>query len=203
MDRVEFFDDLADRWDEICDIGRVAASLRAGLAGMHIRFDECLVDVGCGTGTLLRCLLDSLGPEGRVHAVDISPRMIERARAKIADPRVSFTVTSADRLPVPDASVDRVFCFSCWPHFDAPAEALAEFERVLRPGGTLHVWHVDGREAINGIHKNAGEAVARDVLEPGEELAALLRGQRFDVYEVIDTPHEYRVFATRGAGRKS
>ncbi|MCU0610756.1 MAG: class I SAM-dependent methyltransferase [Candidatus Eisenbacteria bacterium] len=202
MERVRFFDDLADRWDDVCDIKRVAASIRAGLAGMGIRPSECIVDIGCGTGTLLRCLLDVLGPEGRVHAVDISPRMIERARAKIVDPRVSFTVTSADRLPVPDASVDRVFCFSCWPHIDQPEPVLAEFARVLRAGGTVSIWHADGKEIINGIHQNAGEAVASDVLEPGEELAGLLRDRGFDVREVIDVPSEYRVSATRGAGRK-
>jgi len=203
MDRARFFDDLADRWDGICDIERVAASLHAGLAGMAINPSEHIVDIGCGTGTLLRCLLEVLGPEGAVHAVDISPRMIERARAKITDPRVSFAVTSADRLPTPDASVDRVFCFSCWPHIDEPVVVLAEFRRVLRPGGSLHVWHVDGRETINGIHRSAGDAVANDTLEPADELANLLNDQEFDVHEVIDTPTEYRVSATLSAGRES
>lgn len=203
MERVRFFDDLAERWDAVCDVQRVAASIRAGLLVMGINPGEHVVDVGCGTGTLLRCLLDVLGPGGRVHAVDISPRMIDKARAKIDDPRVSFAVTSAARLPVLDSSVDRIFCFSCWPHIDQPEPVLAEWARALRPGGVVSIWHADGRDIINGIHRNAGAAVADDILAPAEALAALLGCHGFDVYEVIDTPTEYRVSAIRGAGRAS
>ncbi|MBN1423990.1 methyltransferase domain-containing protein [Candidatus Fermentibacteria bacterium] len=203
MDRACFFDDLADRWDDVCDIERVAVSLRAGLAGMNIKPSERIVDIGCGTGTLLLCLLDVLGPGGRVHAVDTSPRMINKARAKISDDRAWLVLAAADRLPSADASVDRVFCFSCWPHIGQPLTVLNEFLRVLRPGGVLHVWHADGKETINRIHRSAGGAVAKDILVPGEDLAHLLNAQGFNVYETIDTYFEYRVSATRAAGREA
>ncbi len=197
LSRVQFFDERADRWGE--DRARVE-SLREGLARLGIGPSEAILDVGCGTGTLVSCLLDLLGPSGRVHAIDISPRMIAKASSMVADPRVSFALTSADRLLLPSSSVNRIFCLSCWPHLDDPEACLDEFARVLRPAGRLHIWHLVGRDTVNMIHRRAGGAVGNDTLEPAEDLARLLDTRGFEVYELVDVPQACPISAVRRGG---
>ncbi len=155
------------------------------------------------TGVLLGVLLERLGPAARVEAVDLAPRMIARASVKHPDARVRFHVAGAARLPLPDASVDRAVCFSVWPHLHDPDAVIAELERVLRPGGTVHVWHVDGRETIDAIHRGAGEAVGDDRLEPADALAGRFRRRGFTVTEAVDTADTYRVTAVSSAPEAS
>jgi len=200
MSRKEYFDELSERWDTIIDLPRVRSRLRSGLAAMGIDSDEKIIDIGCGTGNLSICLLELLGTNGRIHAVDLSPLMLAQARGKIPDSRVAFHETAADSLPLKTGSVDRVICFSTWPHITNPNETLAEFSRVLRHTGQLYVWHIDSRETINDIHRNAGEAVRSDLLPPASELAALIEEHDFVVKTVIDNNVEYIIAAERSDG---
>lgn len=103
----------------------------------------------------------------------------------------------AEALPVPNGVLDRVICFSVWPHFEVPTQVAAELWRVLKPGGVLDVLHVDGRETINRIHADAGGAVASDVLPPADVLAGLLSGVGFRPRELADDPDRYRVSVIR------
>ncbi len=128
-------------------------------------------------------------------AVDISPRMLEVARSKIADPRVTWHLADARSLPLADASCDRVVCYSVWPHFDDRHAVAVELRRVLRPGGSLHVWHLSGRERINEIHASAGEAVRHDLLGPVSETAAVLGAAGFSVHTAVEGPERYLVTA--------
>lgn len=195
-----FFDELAPRWEEMIDLPRVLAELRRGLDGLGIAASEAIGDIGCGTGVLAGELLARLGPAGRVEAVDLSPRMLEQARARLPDPRVRFHLADAAGLPLPARSLDRVICFSAWPHFDDPDRVIAQLRRVLRPGRPAHVWHVDSRQTINQIHAGAGEAVHRDLLEPAARLAGRFEAAGFSVLQTVDSEDAYLVTAARGDG---
>ena len=197
MSRREYFDGLSSRWDTIIDLPRVRFRLRSGLETMGIGVEEHVVDIGCGTANLSLCLLEILGPKGRIHAVDISPMMLTRAREKVSDPRVEFHETSADHLPFDTQTIDRVICFSTWPHITDPDGTLVELRRVLRDGGWLHIWHIDSRETINDIHRNAGEAVRLDLLSPASDLAGLMEEHGFAVRFAVDDDEEYRIAAQR------
>jgi demethylmenaquinone methyltransferase/2-methoxy-6-polyprenyl-1,4-benzoquinol methylase len=197
--RTAFFDGIADKWDSWEDLPALATRLAAGLAQLGLRPDEVVLDVGCGTGNLTQALLAWLSPQGRVVAVDIAPRMIETARRKVPDARVEWHVADARSLPLPDASVDRVFCYSVWPHFDDCAAVAAELRRVLRPGGCLHVWHLAARERINEIHSSSGEAVGHDMLPPADETAALLARVGFSIMKVFEDQERYWITAVNPA----
>ncbi len=193
MTRIEFFDNLATRWDTIVDVQEIGRRLQCGLVNLRLDKAEHVVDIGCGTGTLLGCLIDELGSDGRIDAIDFSAKMIAEAQAKIPDSRVIFHQADVQALPLPDESFDRVFCFSSWPHFTDPTAAIKEIRRILKPWGIFHVWHVDSRETINRIHADAGEPVSGDLLPPASVLARQLEGFGFVTMEVIDNAHEYRV----------
>lgn len=196
-DKVRFFSELADRWDAQHDMQSLGDNLSAGLAELHVETAETVLDVGCGTGNLTRALLDRLGRDGCVMAFDLAPAMIDTARRKNSDPRVRWTVADASEVPLPDESVDRVICFSVWPHFDDAAACAHELRRVLRRGGRLHVWHLASRHRINAIHSTADEAVCKDLLGPAAETADLLRGIGMAPVEVVDDDRRYLVTAVK------
>jgi ubiquinone/menaquinone biosynthesis C-methylase UbiE len=100
---------------------------------------EVVLDVGCGTGSLVVAAKRRVGPAGSVRGVDASPEMIAQARAKAAKARldVSFDVARAEALPVPDASVDVVLSTLMLHHLPAAVRErfAGEIRRVLKPGG--------------------------------------------------------------------
>jgi demethylmenaquinone methyltransferase/2-methoxy-6-polyprenyl-1,4-benzoquinol methylase len=195
--KVRFFDGIAEKWDGWEDLDGVAAKLSAGLDELGVGPGESVVDVGCGTGNLTKALLQKVSPGGRIVAVDFSPEMVSQAKAKVSDPQVEWHVTDVTDIPAEDESMDRVICFSVWPHFDDPAAAVRELRRLLGPSGKLHVWHLSSRATINEIHASAGEAVCDDVLGPAEETANLIEGLGFSIEEVVDDDVRYLVTATK------
>ena len=97
-----------------------------------------VVDVGCGCGYSLPKLAQRFVP-GELVGVDIDPVMLDAARAEAAraDISVKLVEASSARMPLADASVDLLFCHQTFHHLVEQEEALAEFLRVLRPGGVL------------------------------------------------------------------
>jgi len=97
------------------------------------------LEVGCGTGGLLAA---ASGSGRRVVGVDVASRWLVVARRRLADRgrNVPLVAAEAERLPWPDATFDAVAADSVLEHLDDPSRALAEWRRVLRPGGVLVVW---------------------------------------------------------------
>jgi len=196
--RQEYFEELSARWDGFTDGERVRMALRSTLSGIPIDPAEHIVDIGCGTGNLSIVLLEMLGPAGKVTAVDFSGAMVDVARAKIDDPRVRWLVADVAALSLGDASVDRVVCFSAWPHFPDAQTAACELRRILKSGGMLHILHIDSRAKINAIHGGVGGAIGSDYLPPAHELAMVLSTSGFSVREQIDAEDAYRISAEKG-----
>jgi SAM-dependent methyltransferase len=96
------------------------------------------LEIGSGTGYFSLNLLQ-LGLIERLVATDISPGMLDElgATAERLGLEVETQVTDAERLPFEDASFDIVFGHAVLHHLPDLGAALAEFRRVLRPGGTL------------------------------------------------------------------
>jgi len=200
--KLSFFDAAAERWDGTQDLARLQARLAAGLAELGAGGDEAVLDLGCGTGNLTRALLGSLSREGRVVAVDFSLPMLAAAGGKVGDdPRVRWCCADADTLPLADDTFDRVICFSAWPHFDDPFGVARELARVLRPGGSMHIWHAASRHRINEIHVSAGAEVCCDLLHPAAETTEVLEHCGLSATAAIDDDTRYLVTAVKGADR--
>jgi SAM-dependent methyltransferase len=91
------------------------------------------LDAGCGTGFQAR-VLDELG--WRAHGLDLSGGLLAVARDRL--PGAAFAQGALEALPYADASFEAVVCCGSTLSFvDAPARALGEMARVLRPGGRL------------------------------------------------------------------
>jgi len=192
--RVAFFDSIAEMWDGWHDMAALSAQFSQAFDAFGLEPGEKVLDVGCGTGNLTQALLERLGPDGGITAIDLSPAMLARARCKVADHRVTWVMASAESVPLGDGACDRVLCFSAWPHFLRPEAVVREFHRVLRPGGHAHVFHFISRERVNLIHSQASHASVRgDLLAPVGELARSFESGGFTVTATVDTVERYEL----------
>ncbi len=106
---------------------------------------DTLLELGCGYGRALYHLLPHVR---RAIGVDLAPEPLEQARALLAG-RGECSLHVGDGVslrPVADASIDKAFAFTVFQHLtrDQAASYLAEFARVLRPGGRVCVQFLTG-----------------------------------------------------------
>lgn len=131
--------------DRRLSFGAIAAKYHRFRAPLSAAAVDWLVPAGCaaaaelgaGTGLFTRQLAERVP---RVHAVEPDERM--RGELAAACPDVTVLDGSAERVPLPDASVDAVFAVGAW-HWFEPVRAVPEIARVLRRGGVLAVaWNI-------------------------------------------------------------
>jgi ubiquinone/menaquinone biosynthesis C-methylase UbiE len=131
-EKTTMYQDLSRRMIEIADVR----------PGMRV------LDLGCGTGITTQAVLERLGTEGHIYALDISAPMIAVARRQISSSQVTFleadAANFADRL---EEAVDRVVCNSVFWQFRRKPEVMAQIGRVLRPDGRF-VFNVPERYLI-------------------------------------------------------
>lgn len=97
-----------------------------------------LLDAGCGQGKSFRLLADAFAP-ARLIGLDADPYSLDcsRAEARRQGLEVELLASDCAEIRLPDASVDILFCHQTFHHLVEQDRALAEFWRVLRPGGYL------------------------------------------------------------------
>lgn len=133
---------LLPLYDPIVSLFGGDAARQALLDQATIRSGDRLLDVGCGTGTLV-VLIKRLHPDVEVVGLDPDPKALARGRRKAERAAVSiqFDQGYSDQLPYPAASFDRVFSSFVFHHLplETKERTLREVRRVLVPGGLLHV----------------------------------------------------------------
>lgn len=106
---------------------------------------EAVLEIGFGTGHCLKQMAESVGEEGRVCGIDISPGMLAASRRRLEKAglshRVALICDDALHLPYPAGWFDAVFTSFALELFDTPEipMLLAEIQRVLKPCGRLGV----------------------------------------------------------------
>jgi ubiquinone/menaquinone biosynthesis C-methylase UbiE len=155
-----------------------------------------VADVGAGTGAFLAPLVEAVGEDGHVIAVEISIRFVERLR-EIADEagydNVTAVFSSFTSATLPTASVDRILLVDTYHHFDDYQSMLASMRDALRPGGEMIVVDFDRVEGQSRewilTHVRASQHVFREEIErAGFEFvdAVELEGMKDNFY------HRYR-----------
>ena len=112
---------------------------------------ERVVDVGCGAGIDSFIAARMVGPTGHVVGVDMTPAMLEKARANgaaAAIDNVDFRHGYAEALPVPDEWADVVISNGVLNLMPDKAAALGEMVRVLKPAGRLQIGDILVQQAV-------------------------------------------------------
>ena len=165
------------------------------------------LDVGCGTGILTRAILERASPRS-VVGIDPSEPFVEHAREAAVDSRVRFEIAGAAATGLPADAVDVAVAglvFNFVP--DLPA-ALAEAQRVVRPGGTIagYVWDYargmellrhffDAAIALDPAMRDHDEGLRFPITHEGR-LAEAFEAARLERVEhrAIDVPMVFRDF---------
>jgi len=131
---------------ELANVPEASVQSFAGVANPHvlgpIEEGAVVLDLGCGAGTDLLIAAQMAGPSGRAIGIDMTPAMVERARASAAEmglDNVEVHEGLIESLPVDDESVDIVISNGVIDLVPDKAAVFAEIDRVLRPGGRLQV----------------------------------------------------------------
>lgn len=117
----------------------IAAPLAADLVSTAaLRPAERILDVACGTGVVARLAASRVREPGAVAGLDVNPGMLAVARSATPyDAKIAWYETSAEVMPLTDASFDVVLCQMGLQFIPDKVKALKEMRRVLAPGGRV------------------------------------------------------------------
>jgi ubiquinone/menaquinone biosynthesis C-methylase UbiE/DNA-binding transcriptional ArsR family regulator len=164
----EFFSTAAGQWDALRTELFGSHAIVAGLLAL-LPDDVVVGDLGCGTGAVAAELAQYAG---RVVAVDGSKAMLTAARRRLAGHgNVELRSGALEALPLEDGELDAAVLSLVLHYVPEPAVALAEIQRVLRPGGRLVVvdmvshGRAEYREQMGHVWQGFAEPQLRGWLE--------------------------------------
>ena len=160
----EFFDARADRWDDHADDD--LDFVRALLVRAGLKKGQRALDLACGTGVITGLIHDITGEN--VLGMDISDKMIARARVKYADADwASFA--AEDFLHSHAGQFDFVVVYNAYPHFVQPALLAKALSDHLQDDGRFAIIHSIGRKRLQEHHSGISSAISRDIGSPEDE----------------------------------
>ena len=108
------------------------------LEPLDVRAGCRVLDYGCGPGFVARAMADVAGAGGHVYGVDINARFVADASRRGEGVRhLSYHRVEGGRIPLADGVVDRLLCKNVLEYVPDVGATLAEFQRVLEPGGRI------------------------------------------------------------------
>lgn len=188
----EFFSARAAHWDErFPDDGPAYA---AAVAALGLRAGDRVLDAGCGTGRALPPLRAAVGSSGVVVGADLTPAMLQAAvrAGRGGDGRLLLADVAA--LPLRSGALDAVFAAGLVAHLPRPAEDLRELARVVRPGGSLALFHPIGRAALAA---RQGRELTPEDLRAEPNLRPLLAGSGWRMTSYQDEDTRFLALAVR------
>jgi arsenite methyltransferase len=196
----EAFGYSADELTSIPAEANMGLSCGNPTATAHLRPGEVVVDLGSGGGLDVFLAAQKVGPTGRAIGIDMTPAMIQRARANAAATgytNVEFLLAGIDRLPLDDASADCVIS-NCVLNLapDKPA-VFREIFRVLKPGGRLAVSDIALKSELPELIAKSlaayvgciAGAISIDDYRTG------LRNAGFESVEIVDSGADLNAYA--------
>ena len=138
----QFFNEIADDWDEMNREILGGFSLPDAVLGTVPKGCDVAVDLGCGTGEVL----EYLRPACReLIGVDGSPRMLDLARCRFDSHMsgLSLRIGDLEHLPLRDGEAGFACINLVLHHLSHPLDALKETARILHPGGVLFITDFD------------------------------------------------------------
>ncbi len=169
-------------------------------ATAHLRPGEVVVDLGSGGGLDVFLAARKVGSTGKAIGIDMTPEMVERARSNATKQglgNVQFHLSTIDRLPLPNSSVDCVISNCVINLAPDKAAVLREVFRVLKPGGRVAVSDIALKKELppevgNDLMAHVG-CIAGAILIA--EYVATLKAAGFNAVEVVDTKKDLNAYS--------
>ena len=187
---IAFFDDLASSWD--AEMIRNDGIINTILDNANVGAGKDVLDVATGTGVLIPDYL-ARGVSS-VTAIDISPKMVEIAKAKFPQEKVTVLCGDVEGTDFP-TQFDCVIVYNAFPHFPDPERLIARLASLLKPGGTLTVAHGMSREKIDAHHHGAASHVSNGLMS-AEDLSAIF-ARSLTVTVTVSNARMYQVAGQR------
>src|SRR5215469_2680827 len=137
-------------WNWESPAGKLRWARRVEMLSGHLRPGMSVLELGCGTGYFTRELARS-GAD--VAAIDVSPELLDIAKANHSAPNVRYEIQNAYELSYPDAVFDSVVGSSVLHHLEIE-EAIREIYRVLKSGGAIYFTEPNMLNPQIAIQKN-------------------------------------------------
>jgi ubiquinone/menaquinone biosynthesis C-methylase UbiE len=132
------------------------------LTWLAIPFDRIWLDLGCGTGSLTKLILEKCQPK-KVISIDSSSEFIFYSRQSIISPKVDFRIGMAQELKMKSNSVDAVVSGIMLNFVPQPEAAIAEMIRVAKPDGTIGIFVWDYSNGMEMLRYFWDTAVELDI----------------------------------------
>ena len=190
-----YFNQRAAIWDETI-AEKDTAKLERMAKRLNLKIGSTVLDVGTGTGVFLPFILEKIGNNGRIVALDIAEEMLTRAQAKGFAGNIDYLCADVMDIPLDNETFDAVVCYSSFPHFQDKPRSLTELCRVIKRGGRLSICHTKSRAEINNIHSQI-EAVCNDTIPGTDEVRSMLSAAGFTEILVTDKSASYFVSALK------
>ena len=141
MSSKDYFDRVADQWDNL-QANFYSEKVRdRALATAAVQAGDIAADIGCGSGFITEGLIRA---GLHVIAIDQSEAMLSAMKRKFANTAdIDYRRGEAEQLPISNDSVDYAFANMYLHHVERPPIAIKEMARILKPSGTLVITDLD------------------------------------------------------------
>ncbi|MFA5364461.1 MAG: class I SAM-dependent methyltransferase [Candidatus Bathyarchaeia archaeon] len=192
MSAKEYFDNVADTWDQKFLTSALSTFLENFVPQFGIKLGQNILDVGTGTGVLIPFLVKAVGSAGSVYAIDVSEKMVQNFNKKHGHQKnVQVNVANIEDVAFLPQTFDAVVCFGVFPHIDNKPKALQNINRILKPNGALVIAHALSSEELKMHHKKVSHRVEHSVLPKNAEMTQLLEQAGFTDISIKDEPGCY------------
>jgi ubiquinone/menaquinone biosynthesis C-methylase UbiE len=176
-------------------LGRERALRETTVNLAQVKPGDCVLEVGCGTGSLTLAAKRQAGPSGQVFGIDIIPGMVEASQRKAerAGEAVTFQLGSIDQIPFPADHFDTVLCSFMIFHMSEATrrKGIAEVFRVLKPQGRWLI--LDLGLPPQRLQRAIAQRLFGGMLDHDlHELIPLLEAAGFSNLEIAPAP--FRIF---------
>ena len=189
---LRFFDEKAFFWAEKARDPQRREFVRE-ILGRFLKIDAGIaLDIGCGGGIVSQVLVERGWKQEEIIMIDPSFKLVSMAREKLS---ACFGLAAfGEKLPIKSERANLAIIFNALPHMQIDA-VLNELRRTLKVGGQLLIFHDNGSEQINEIHRNIGGPIKEHILPSVEIVARKLDKLGFRIYHASDKPHRHYIIS--------
>lgn len=196
MSTADYFNRMADKWDEMFTTDPEIINYILDKA--EIEPDNIILDCGTGTGILIPYYASRLTGSGWVDAYDISTGMLNKAHEKYAATRKARFILGDIEHDTLFGTYDRIVMFCMLPHLEDPVGTVARLvDHNLMPGGKLLIGFSCSKEKINSCHRDITGMLRSHFLDSAEELAARLHDAGLTTDYIEDNDRCYMIRVTK------